>query len=83
VALVVEDTGPGIASEEREKIFTPYFTTKHESGGTGLGLAIAHRIVSDHGGRIAVTDSTLGGARFVIELPIPGSGGELGASLRG
>jgi two-component system nitrogen regulation sensor histidine kinase NtrY len=83
VALVVEDSGPGIASGERDRIFTPYYTTKHASGGTGLGLAIVHRIVSDHGGRIAVTDSALGGARFVVELPIPGSGGELGASLRG
>jgi signal transduction histidine kinase len=83
VALVVEDSGPGVASAEREQIFTPYYTTKHASGGTGLGLAIVHRIVSDHGGRIAVADSPLGGARFVVELPIPGSGGELGASLRG
>jgi nitrogen fixation/metabolism regulation signal transduction histidine kinase len=83
LALVVEDGGSGVASAQREQIFTPYFTTKHASGGTGLGLAIVHRIVSDHGGRIAVTDSALGGARFVIELPIAGSGGELGASLRG
>ncbi len=83
VALVVEDSGPGVASGEREQIFTPYYTTKHASGGTGLGLAIVHRIVSDHGGRIAVADSPLGGARFVVELPIAGSGGELGASLRG
>jgi signal transduction histidine kinase len=83
VALVVEDSGPGVASGEREQIFTPYYTTKHATGGTGLGLAIVHRIVSDHGGRIAVADSPLGGARFVVELPIPGSGGELGASLRG
>jgi two-component system, NtrC family, nitrogen regulation sensor histidine kinase NtrY len=83
LALVVEDSGPGIASEARDRIFTPYYTTKHASGGTGLGLAIVHRIVSDHGGRITVADSPLGGARFVIELPIAGSGGELGASLRG
>jgi signal transduction histidine kinase len=83
LALVVEDSGPGIASEARDRIFTPYYTTKHESGGTGLGLAIVHRIVSDHGGRIAVADSALGGARFVVELPIAGTGGELGASLRG
>jgi signal transduction histidine kinase len=83
VALMVEDNGPGVAVDDRERIFTPYYTTKHGSGGTGLGLAIAHRIVSDHGGRIAVTESTLGGALFVVELPIPGSGGELGASLRG
>jgi len=73
LALVVEDSGPGIASEARERIFTPYYTTKHQSGGTGLGLAIVHRIVTDHGGRIAVTDSALGGARFVVELPIAGA----------
>ncbi len=83
VALVVEDSGPGIDQEARELIFTPYYTTKHATGGTGLGLAIVHRIVSDHGGRIVITDSPLGGARFIVELPIAGSGGELGASLRG
>ena len=70
VSLVVEDSGPGVPTEVRDRIFTPYFTTKHESGGTGLGLAIVHRIVSDHGGRIAVGSSSLGGARFLVELPL-------------
>ena len=57
-------------SEIKDKVFAPYFTTKHAKGGTGLGLAIVHRIVSDHGGRITVTDVKGGGARFVIELPL-------------
>jgi len=80
LALAVEDGGPGIPAEVRDRIFTPYFTTKHASGGTGLGLAIVHRIVTDHGGRITVSDSALGGARFLIELPVAGTGLDLRAS---
>jgi signal transduction histidine kinase len=70
VMLVVEDNGPGIPGDLKDKVFAPYFTTKHTKGGTGLGLAIVHRIVSDHGGRIAVADTPGGGARFAIELPL-------------
>jgi two-component system nitrogen regulation sensor histidine kinase NtrY len=69
VELVVADNGPGIAEAIRDKLFTPYFTTKQSQGGTGLGLAIAHRILSDHDGRISVRDSELGGACFCVELP--------------
>jgi signal transduction histidine kinase len=68
--LVVEDNGPGVPAELKDKVFAPYFTTKHSKGGTGLGLAIVHRIVSDHGGRITITDAAAGGARFSIELPL-------------
>jgi signal transduction histidine kinase len=68
--LIIEDNGPGIPGELKDKVFAPYFTTKHAKGGTGLGLAIVHRIVSDHGGRIAVADTLGGGARFAIELPL-------------
>ncbi|HEX3762134.1 MAG TPA: ATP-binding protein [Kofleriaceae bacterium] len=70
VMLIVEDNGPGIPGDLKDKVFAPYFTTKHGKGGTGLGLAIVHRIVSDHGGRIAVADAPGGGARFAIELPL-------------
>ncbi len=70
VILYVDDNGPGISAAIKEKLFTPYFTTKHAHGGTGLGLAIAHRIVSDHRGKIMVSDSPIGGARFSVELPI-------------
>jgi len=68
--LVVEDNGPGVPGDLKDKVFAPYFTTKHGKGGTGLGLAIVHRIVSDHGGRIAVAEAPGGGARFAIELPL-------------
>jgi signal transduction histidine kinase len=68
--LIVEDNGPGVPSELKDKIFAPYFTTKHGEGGTGLGLAIVHRIVSDHGGRITISDAPGRGARVVIELPL-------------
>ena len=67
--FVVEDNGPGVPPDLKDKVFAPYFSTKLSKGGTGLGLAIVHRIVSDHGGRIAVTDRPGGGARFTIELP--------------
>jgi len=68
--LIVDDNGPGVPTELKDKIFAPYFSTKLNKGGTGLGLAIVHRIVSDHGGRIQITDALGGGARFLIELPL-------------
>jgi PAS domain S-box-containing protein len=68
VELVVADTGPGIPSEDRERIFDPYFSTRKR--GTGLGLAIVNRIVAEHQGRIRVQENSPRGARFVIELPI-------------
>ncbi len=70
LTLVVEDNGPGVPTELKDKVFAPYFTTKITKGGTGLGLAIVHRIISDHGGRITVSDPPGGGARFTIELPL-------------
>jgi signal transduction histidine kinase len=69
VELLVADNGPGIPEAVREKLFTPYFTTKQTQGGTGLGLAIAHRILSDHEGRISVREGESGGACFCVELP--------------
>lgn len=69
VRLEVEDDGPGVPSELRERIFDPFVTTKAAKGGTGLGLAIVQNIVTAHKGRIWLEDSTLGGAKFVVELP--------------
>jgi two-component system, NtrC family, nitrogen regulation sensor histidine kinase NtrY len=68
--FVIEDNGPGVPSDLKDRVFAPYFTTKHAKGGTGLGLAIVHRIVNDHGGRIVISDAPGGGARFAIELPL-------------
>jgi signal transduction histidine kinase len=68
--LAVEDNGPGVPPELKGRVFAPYFTTKQGKGGTGLGLAIVHRIITDHGGRITISDTRGGGARFAIELPL-------------
>lgn len=67
--LIVEDDGPGVPEELRASIFTPFVTTKKRTG-TGLGLAISQRIVRAHDGRIEVTGSQLGGARFAVRLPL-------------
>ncbi|MCA8951779.1 MAG: response regulator [Planctomycetes bacterium] len=67
VTFVVEDTGPGIAAELRERVFEPFFTTKDREG-TGLGLAVARTLVRAHGGRITAEAGAVG-ARFVIVLP--------------
>ncbi len=72
VLVEVADTGVGLAPEECEKIFTPYYTSKRH--GTGLGLAIVQSIVSDHGGRIRVQSEVARGATFVIELARKESG---------
>jgi two-component system sensor histidine kinase PilS (NtrC family) len=73
VVLEVEDSGPGITPDVRERIFEPFFTTKRE--GTGLGLATVQRIVEQHGGAIEVSNGPLGGARFRILLNEVESGG--------
>jgi PAS domain S-box-containing protein len=59
VMVEIADSGEGIAVEDLEKIWQPFFTTKPEHGGTGLGLAICRRIVEEHGGRIEI-ESELG-----------------------
>ena len=69
--LEVEDTGPGVAPEDRQRIFEPYFTTK--AGGSGLGLAIAARILQEHGGRLEVGGEPGAGARFSLVLPRTGA----------
>ncbi|MCA9544486.1 MAG: HAMP domain-containing histidine kinase [Myxococcales bacterium] len=69
VALTVDDTGPGVPPDSRERLFEPFFTSKAPGEGTGLGLSIVAGIVEDHAGRIEVGDSALGGARFTVLLP--------------
>jgi PAS domain S-box-containing protein len=67
VEVVVKDTGHGISSADKEKLFLPYFSTKRR--GTGLGLAIASRIIADHKGYIHAEDNIPVGASFVVEIP--------------
>jgi len=68
VVIEIFDNGEGIAHENMEKIFLPFFTTK--AAGTGLGLAIAHRAISGHGGEIRVDNRPGEGVTFSIYLPI-------------
>lgn len=66
----VRDNGPGIAQENWDRVFDPYYTTKSE--GTGLGLAIVKKVVLEHGGEVTLDAAPEGGARFTIELPMVG-----------
>jgi signal transduction histidine kinase len=65
--IEISDTGNGLTSEECERLFTPYYTSK--AHGTGLGLAIVQAVVSDHGGKISVQSQPGQGTTFLIELP--------------
>jgi signal transduction histidine kinase len=69
VRVSVDDNGPGVPQDARAKIFQPFVTTR--SRGTGLGLAIVQKIVVLHNGRIAVRESSHGGASFGLVFPLP------------
>lgn len=68
VELIIADTGCGISTGDKAKLFLPDFSTKNR--GTGLGLAIVSHIVSEHHAQIRVEDNLPAGARFIIELPV-------------
>jgi PAS domain S-box-containing protein len=70
IGLQVEDNGPGVPPDLRSKIFEPFFTTKPVGVGTGLGLSLAHSFAMEHHGRICCDESSLGGARFNLLLPV-------------
>jgi signal transduction histidine kinase len=67
VVFAVEDRGPGVPRELRDKVFDPFFTTK--AGGAGLGLAVAREVAEAQGGRLALESSSERGARFALHLP--------------
>lgn len=69
VRIEVEDSGPGIPPDMRQRVFDPFVTTKEVGAGTGLGLAVCRGIVEGAMGRISVDASVTNGARFVVELP--------------
>src|SRR4030042_2864793 len=68
--IEVKDTGCGISSQNMRKLFTPFFTTKHEVKGVGLGLAISYGIIQRHHGRIEVQSKEGEGTTFAIYLPL-------------
>lgn len=68
VEITVSDTGHGLTDEIRERLFLPFYSTKHR--GTGLGLSIAAKIVQEHGGSIRAEANSPKGARFLLRLPL-------------
>jgi two-component system nitrogen regulation sensor histidine kinase GlnL len=72
LSIDVEDTGPGIAAEDCERIFTPFFTTK--TSGTGLGLAVSEHLVAQHGGTIRIESELGRGTRVRVRLPVAPTG---------
>lgn len=73
IQIAVDDDGPGIPEDERERIFDPFYrldrSRDRATGGFGLGLSIARKAVALHGGSLQAEASSLGGARFVLRLP--------------
>jgi hypothetical protein len=74
VEVAVSDTGHGLTDEIRERLFLPFYSTKHR--GTGLGLSIAAKIVQEHGGSIRAEGNSPKGARFLMRLPLVDTGGQ-------
>lgn len=70
IEIALSDTGHGIAPEDLDKIFNPFFTTKDVGKGTGLGLTVACGIVQEHGGHIRVQSERRKGATFHVLLPM-------------
>jgi signal transduction histidine kinase len=73
VRITVDDSGPGVPQDRRDTLFEPYIT--HKEQGTGLGLTIAKKIAIEHGGTVELgrDRAELGGARFILTLPLAGS----------
>jgi signal transduction histidine kinase len=73
LVLRVEDRGPGVAREERERVFEPFYrgqaAERNHAPGSGLGLSLVRHVVHAHGGRVRVEPREGGGAAFVVELP--------------
>jgi signal transduction histidine kinase len=74
VAVYIQDSGTGIAPQDRDRIFDPFFTTK-QSGGTGLGLSICRAIVEDHGGDLRLSKTDSHGTSFELIFPAGSASG--------
>jgi two-component system osmolarity sensor histidine kinase EnvZ len=72
--IEVDDDGPGIPPEERENVFRPFYRIDHarnqDEGNSGLGLAIARDIAKSHGGDVTLGESSMGGLRAIIRVPL-------------
>jgi signal transduction histidine kinase len=81
VEVTFADTGHGIPPGRERRIFDPFFTTKEVGKGTGLGLSITYGIIKEHGGTVSVVSAPGEGAKFLIQLPRPGTIPEEPAAL--
>ncbi len=70
ILLIVADNGHGIPAGDVDRIFEPFFTTKDPGKGTGLGLSVCKGIIQEHGGTIHAENNDMGGASFIVELPL-------------
>jgi signal transduction histidine kinase len=70
IRIRISDSGPGIAKEDVNKVFDPYFSTKPPDKGTGLGLFLSYGLIKEQGGRLWVENNESAGASFYIELPV-------------
>lgn len=71
--LRVQDNGPGVPTQVRERLFQPFFTTKAEGLGTGLGLSVSRSLLREHGGDLLLENNGQPGASFRLSLPISGA----------
>ncbi|MDV4180788.1 HAMP domain-containing sensor histidine kinase [Rhizobium brockwellii] len=69
--IFVRDDGSGISEANRQRIFQPFFSTRREQGGTGMGLGIVRAMLSSHGGKIRLLQTTGAGTEFEITIPGP------------
>jgi hypothetical protein len=81
VEVTISDTGHGLTEEIRERLFLPYYSTKHR--GTGLGLSIAAKIVQEHGGTISAETNAPKGARFMLRLRVAEPSAEPASAANG
>ena len=70
IQISIRDEGIGISPQDREYLFTPFFTTKRPDKGTGLGLSISHKIIEEHHGKIEVNSQVGQFTEFVVTLPV-------------
>jgi two-component system osmolarity sensor histidine kinase EnvZ len=74
IDVLIDDAGPGIAAEQREEVFKPFYridgSRNPQTGGVGLGLSIARDVVRGHGGDILLDQSPAGGLRVRVRLPV-------------
>jgi signal transduction histidine kinase len=74
IVVVIDDDGPGIPAEEKEKVFAPFYRLElsrdPDKGGVGLGLSVARTIAREHGGDVTLANGADGGLRARLELPV-------------